>query len=174
LFEGVTAGNLESAGTQWFSFEAPETADYGINTHNAGTQFAAVLAVRESCGADAIASATGDYPGRNAYLRVPMNSGQTYSIELGGAFGVGTGFELGVGVTLGTCPFAGDCFVANGDPGCDDTCGGPPCPGCCDQICTNDAFCCDVEWDQICADTAIAECNVVPVELQSFDLGGRR
>jgi len=45
---------------------------------------------------------------------------------------------------------AGDCFSDNMSPGCDDIV-------CCTAICTADPFCCDTEWDQICADAAAAE-----------------
>ncbi len=59
---------------------------------------------------------------------------------------------------------AGDCFIANGTPGCDDV-------ACCEAICAADPFCCDVEWDQICADAAAASpaCGFVPCELTCPD-----
>jgi len=48
------------------------------------------------------------------------------------------------------CPGAGgDCCIADGTPGCDDI-------DCCEAICAADPFCCDVAWDQLCADAAIA------------------
>lgn len=47
-----------------------------------------------------------------------------------------------------TCgPGAGSCFEANGTPGCEEA-------SCCTTVCAVDAFCCDVEWDSICADEA--------------------
>jgi hypothetical protein len=49
-------------------------------------------------------------------------------------------------------PAAGDCFVANGSPFCDDE-------ACCLLICAADPFCCDTEWDGICADAALANCE---------------
>ncbi|MEM7228385.1 MAG: M12 family metallo-peptidase [Planctomycetota bacterium] len=52
-------------------------------------------------------------------------------------------------------PGAGDCFSANGTVGCDDV-------ACCELICAADAFCCATEWDQICADAAIANCTTTP------------
>ncbi len=52
-------------------------------------------------------------------------------------------------------PDAGPCDQANGTPGCDDI-------ACCELICLADPFCCDVEWDQICADAAIANCTPEP------------
>ncbi|MCA9291352.1 MAG: hypothetical protein KDA25_09495 [Phycisphaerales bacterium] len=49
-------------------------------------------------------------------------------------------------------PGAGPCDVPNGTPGCDDV-------DCCELICFADPFCCETEWDQICADAAIAQCG---------------
>ncbi len=55
---------------------------------------------------------------------------------------------------------AGDCVDPDGDgipngngtPGCDDL-------TCCKTICTFDAFCCDFEWDDLCADAAEIPCS---------------
>ncbi len=41
----------------------------------------------------------------------------------------------------------GDCCIANGSIGCDDKV-------CCSAICNADPFCCDTEWDSLCADDA--------------------
>lgn len=49
---------------------------------------------------------------------------------------------------------AGDCCSANGTPSCDDTI-------CCNAVCADDPFCCETEWDSVCAgETAAlpAEC----------------
>ncbi len=49
-------------------------------------------------------------------------------------------------------PAAGDCCIPNGTPACDDFI-------CCDFICeVVDPFCCDVAWDQMCADHAWVYC----------------
>ncbi len=55
----------------------------------------------------------------------------------------------------GACgdPAAGDCCIANGTPACADL-------DCCSAVCAADAFCCDTEWDQLCADAAVASCAV--------------
>ncbi len=45
----------------------------------------------------------------------------------------------------------GDCCSANGTPGCED-------PTCCDAVCQVNPDCCDVEWDNACADQAEALC----------------
>jgi subtilisin-like proprotein convertase family protein len=53
----------------------------------------------------------------------------------------------------GVCgPGAGPCDQPNGTPGCENE-------ACCQQICAADPFCCDVEWDFICADAAVASCQ---------------
>jgi hypothetical protein len=52
-------------------------------------------------------------------------------------------------------PGAGDCFSANGTPGCED-------PECCATVCAIDPFCCDVAWDSICAGEAVSLCGVEP------------
>jgi hypothetical protein len=56
----------------------------------------------------------------------------------------------------GGCPGeGGDCFIANGTPGCDDV-------ECCEAVCAADPFCCDTAWDQLCADQAFALCGGNP------------
>ena len=49
------------------------------------------------------------------------------------------------------CPGSGVCFVAHANPGCNDS-------DCCNTVCTQDASCCSVEWDQSCALLAAATC----------------
>lgn len=52
-----------------------------------------------------------------------------------------------------TCgPGHGDCCIPNGTPGCVDA-------SCCNAICATDPFCCDVEWDGMCAAQAQATCD---------------
>ena len=42
---------------------------------------------------------------------------------------------------------AGDCFSANGTPYCNNG-------TCCENVCASDAFCCNIEWDSLCASAA--------------------
>jgi hypothetical protein len=58
---------------------------------------------------------------------------------------------FGVAQACISCPGEGDCCEANGTPACDDA-------ECCAAVCAIDAFCCDVEWDQVCADEAAEIC----------------
>ena len=46
-----------------------------------------------------------------------------------------------------------DCCAPHPWPGCDD-------PECQDIVCAVDPFCCEVEWDSLCAGEAIARCSV--------------
>ncbi|MHC5029074.1 MAG: hypothetical protein ACYTGR_20175, partial [Planctomycetota bacterium] len=50
------------------------------------------------------------------------------------------------------CPGEGNCCEPNGTPGCDDA-------ECCELICSLDPFCCDTEWDGLCAKAALLECE---------------
>ena len=52
----------------------------------------------------------------------------------------------------GGCPGTGDCFSPNGSPGCDDA-------ECCATVCALDPFCCNTEWDDLCAEAAVANCG---------------
>jgi len=53
------------------------------------------------------------------------------------------------------CPGTGLCFVGNGSPGCQNE-------QCCNAVCASDPFCCDVEWDSLCGETALMTPACVP------------
>jgi hypothetical protein len=48
-------------------------------------------------------------------------------------------------------PQGGDCFEAHDAPGCNDA-------DCCEAVCEIDPFCCDIQWDSICANEAGSLC----------------
>lgn len=52
-------------------------------------------------------------------------------------------------------PGAGDCFQDNGTPACESE-------SCCNAVCAIDPDCCDIAWDQACADLALQECLAPP------------
>ncbi len=56
-------------------------------------------------------------------------------------------------VICGICgePEAGNCFIGNDTPGCDDA-------DCCALICEVDTFCCETQWDDGCAAVAKLFC----------------
>jgi len=49
-------------------------------------------------------------------------------------------------------PLAGDCCSKNGTPSCSDA-------ACCEAVCAVDSFCCDIEWDDLCAERAADLCD---------------
>ncbi len=54
----------------------------------------------------------------------------------------------GADCTLGS----GDCCADNGTPGCNES-------TCCEAVCSVDSFCCEKEWDSICAARAEDQCT---------------
>jgi len=74
----------------------------------------------------------------------------------GGNQGEGTSCADG-GCKGSACPPGadGDCCdpPGNGTPGCED-------PVCCDAVCNIDPFCCDSQWDSICAGEAAKLCEL--------------
>jgi hypothetical protein len=52
-------------------------------------------------------------------------------------------------------PGSGNCWEANGTPGCNST-------DCCQTVCAADAFCCENQWDSLCADGAASLCGPPP------------
>ncbi len=50
------------------------------------------------------------------------------------------------------CPGAGSCFEPHDGLGCDD-------PSCCQAVCNNDPFCCEVKWDTFCVNGANQLCT---------------
>ena len=48
-------------------------------------------------------------------------------------------------------PSAGDCYVPNPTPFCDDA-------DCCNAVCAIDSFCCQTSWDEFCVEEAMIIC----------------
>ena len=59
---------------------------------------------------------------------------------------------IGKPLATGVCPGEGNCFQANGTPGCDES-------TCCEAVCALNPFCCEVEWDARCAAEAAEICG---------------
>ena len=60
--------------------------------------------------------------------------------------------EREAAVCFGACVSgSGDCSIPNGSAGCNDE-------SCCALVCPQDPFCCQIDWDQTCADTAGESC----------------
>ncbi|MHC5112242.1 MAG: hypothetical protein ACYTHJ_20485, partial [Planctomycetota bacterium] len=128
-----------------------------------GSNFDTMVAVYAGCGCPAEDSALfcSDDNCGSTYLssRLTFNAiqGEQYMIRIGGYDGaVGQGFlHIECGQPPG-CPTdaQGECFVdgGNGSPGCNDL-------GCCNTVCGEDRYCCDVEWDGRCVREAEGFCN---------------
>jgi len=54
-------------------------------------------------------------------------------------------------LTCGAGAFGESCLVGHATPGCSDQ-------ACCELVCTEDDFCCDTEWDALCAKKALTLC----------------
>ena len=63
-------------------------------------------------------------------------------------------------------PDAGDCYVANGTPGCSNA-------ACCESACNHHPFCCEVAWDALCVDWALEYCTLCDCTLDSECGDGR-
>lgn len=55
------------------------------------------------------------------------------------------------------CPGEGDCFNANGTPGCEDA-------DCCEAVCAANPSCCEGAWNDTCADLAFDLCAGTDVD----------
>ncbi len=170
--DGVAAGQLAPGGFSWAVYTAGASGNVAFNTDRPGTSFDTTLAAFESCGGPQVkyAETVGE---RKAAFALPAAPGGVYYLRVGGMGQAGGNWEMAIGPSGdGVCPAAaGDCFTAHGGLGCNDQCDALPCPDCCATICAIDGFCCSVAWDTICEAEAKTQCTVIPVELQSFDVG---
>ena len=91
--------------------------------------------------------------GFESRVEFTAQAGQSYMIRVGGFEGdQGDGF-LNILCDVNVCGAnSGDCAVANGSRGCNDA-------DCCETTCAVDPFCCDVDWDGICAAEAEGLCD---------------
>ena len=168
-FEGLTAfdntfatdsGATASCGPieadLYYTYIATDTGDLTVQTCSAS--FASVFAVYNGCGCPVGPEVACPINGFCSET-FPVVAGQCYLIRLGSDPGLGGGVgsgNLDISLAVPTpCgdPAAGACDDANGTPGCDDG-------SCCEMVCALDPFCCDNEWDQQCANLAIAECGL--------------
>ncbi len=144
----------------WFCYQATCTGEVVVSL--CGSEYDTKMAVYNGCECPASApiDCSDDDCGVGFESRVSFQAqaGQSYMIRVGG-FEVGQGVgEQGVGRLTIRCgvavcgPGNGDCALGNGTPGCDDA-------QCCAATCSIDPFCCDVEWDPICAEESRGLCS---------------
>ncbi len=142
----------------WFEYVATTSGVLSVNTCRSA-DFDSKIAIYEGAGCSNLEARLvhcnddGQVPcaSDGAEALVLATQGTVYTIRIGSFVGeTGTGtFSIEPG---GSCPGEGDCCSANGTPGCADI-------DCCTLICSMDPFCCNVAWDQICADQANVQCD---------------
>ena len=138
----------------------PTADDIWTVTTCEGTAFDTRLAVLTSCDPTTTVACNDDdlaCANFTSTLEFTGTAGVEVVIAVGGygATNAGPGVVTIIqGSTAIPCgdPKAGDCCIANGTPSCNDE-------ACCNSVCAADAFCCDVEWDQVCADQAAFLCG---------------
>jgi hypothetical protein len=89
-------------------------------------------------------------------LLTDVTEGQCYALRIGGfglASGSGTILVECAGTNAACMGGSGDCCTVHGTAGCSDQ-------SCCATVCNLDSFCCEVEWDESCADFANDVCQV--------------
>ena len=160
-FASTGCGQGSAFNANFFVFTPTESGSYSFSTCNQA-DFDSVLVVATGC-AGAQLACNDDGAGCAGFTSfiadVDLTAGQSYIVAIGGysattASGSGTltiAFGGGGGGSCGK-PNGNDCCAANTTPGCSDA-------TCCEAICAVDPFCCESQWDQICADAAIAGCD---------------
>ncbi len=140
----------------YYRFTPLEDATWTVSTCNL-TAWDTRLAVLASCDPFSIIACNDDgdgCSGFSSFLQFSATAGIEYVIVIGGfaptMYGAGT-VLLEVSVTCGD-PSTGDCCVAHGGVACSDG-------ACCSAVCTMDSYCCQIQWDQICAYEASFVCG---------------
>jgi hypothetical protein len=161
----------------WFTYSADLTGDLTVSTcgladfdtriaiYNTGDCAAVGGATLLGCNDNAPGNPCGQPPDLHSRLVVSVASGSTYLIRVGGtgaATGTGT-LRLDLAPMHPACPGPGDCLISHGTPGCENAL-------CCNLVCADMPGCCDVAWDQACADAAAACPPPPPCALQEGSL----
>lgn len=148
--------------TVWFRWTATATDTFTLSTCNTAGGVDTRLSVQTGCTADTVVACNDDGAGCanfSSKLTFSATSGTLYYIAVGvysatTAGGSGTmALTQGDGGGGGGGGGGGDCCVANpGTTCCSDQ-------DCCDTVCAADPYCCNTEWDQICANQAATLCE---------------
>lgn len=154
----VSCGFLGAPFTKdvWFSFTATQDGVYEVETCYGTGQFNTGIEIWDNCPdlGGSIQACNDDVPfcpTLGSRINYGMTTGQSVLVRVGGWQGAVGGAYLTISLVGCGAPATGDCCFANNTPFCEDA-------ECCTLICAADAFCCDVRWDQLCADAALAQC----------------
>ncbi|MFM7261167.1 MAG: hypothetical protein ACKO3W_11240 [bacterium] len=154
---------------RYYVFTASETATYRVSTCNQAA-WDTRLAVLGSCDPSSAIACNDDGAGCAAFsslLNFAATAKTQYIIVIGGynANNAGTGtVTIEIPVACGD-PKAGECCTAQtGSAACNDE-------ACCTSVCAADTYCCDTEWDQLCADAAAFLCSACGAGSCKLDVG---
>ncbi len=139
----------------WFCYQA--TCSDPAIVSLCGSSYDTKMAVYEGCDCPSVVpiACSDDDCGTGFESRITFQAtvGQSYLIRIGGFEGAQGEGTLNILCGQEVCaPGSGDCSTDTGTRGCDDV-------GCCNTTCTVDPYCCDVEWDQLCADESAGLCT---------------
>jgi len=161
---GICAG-VRIGADVWFTYTASCTGVAIVGL--CGSRYDTTLAVYNgaACPSSApLACSDDDCLVLESRTTLPVTQGQTYMIRVGGyADPLSDDVTQGQGDLTVHCgpdgsnsavcgPGNGDCRASHGTRGCDDA-------DCCNTVCENDPTCCDVVWDDICAQQAAGLCD---------------
>ncbi len=156
----ITSCTFSDTMTDWLCYTA--SCDGTATASTCGSGFDTALSVWDACGGSQLAC-NDDACGLQSTINWAVTSGTTYYIRVSGFNNACGSYSIDIScVGGGGGDGCGDCDVPNGTPGCSDQ-------DCQDLICGMDAFCCDVDWDAICADAALVFCNCGGPPCQSDD-----
>ena len=141
----------------WFTFEMPEGGYLNVTVRALrpdGSVATPVVFLGDPSTCEAVGYQFGACPG--VFPETGVQAG-THMVVVTVPFAAtepcGTAYSVTVSARFSqylSCgdPDGGNCGVAtSGIPGCVD-------PVCCDRVCTLDFLCCEVQWDEFCAETA--------------------
>ena len=144
--------------TVWFKWTATTTDTYTFSTCNTAGGVDTRLSAQTGCDASTVVACNDDGVGCanfSSIMTLSATSGTLYYIAVGVYSATTTGGAGTMAITVGGGGGGGgggDCCVANpGTTCCADQ-------SCCDTVCASDAYCCQTEWDQICANEAATLC----------------
>ena len=132
-----------------YTWTAPADGDYVFNTQ--GSAYDASVHVRDGGCGGAELSCASSFFSNGTLVFANLVADQTVVITVDGdnTFGAAEGdFQL----VIDEAPAGGNCCVPHMETGCDV-------PEIQDCVCAIDSFCCDTQWDSICADEASSDCG---------------
>ncbi len=162
-------GSNQIAADLWFSYTPTCATGETIIVSLCGSQYDTKLAVYAGAGAcpsgEPVRCSDDDCGAgaSDSRLSLDVAAGQTYLIRVGGYGGANQQGRGTLTITCGASPCGagatGDCLTARpGETGCDSA-SVPGSADCCGDVCGADPYCCDVEWDDVCASEAVGLCS---------------